>query len=109
MYESNTEKEYVPYVRPQEHGNHYGVKMLKIGDMQFTSDTGIEFNASDYTTKALYKAKHTDELTKDGLVHLRVDYKVSGLGSNSCGPALEEKFRLKEKEFTFNFSVDIAK
>lgn len=109
MYESNTEKEYVPYVRPQEHGNHYGVKMLKIGDMQFTSDTGIEFNASDYTTEALYKAKHTDELTKDGLVHLKVDYKVSGLGSNSCGPALEEKFRLKEKEFTFNFSVDIAK
>lgn len=26
---------------------------------------------------------HTDELTQDGKVHLRVDYKVSGIGSNS--------------------------
>ncbi len=108
MYESDTQKEYVPYVRPQEHGNHYAVKMLKIGNMTLKSENGFEFNASDYTTEALYKANHTDELEKDGLVHLRVDYKVSGLGSNSCGPALDKKFRLEEKEFDFGFSIDIG-
>jgi len=35
MYESNTEKEYVNYVMPQEHGNHTQVKMLQIGNMKF--------------------------------------------------------------------------
>ena len=109
MYDSNTQKEYVPYVRPQEHGNHYGTKMLKIGNMVFESENGFEFSAMDYTANELYKANHTNELKKDGLVHLRVDYKVSGLGSNSCGPALDKKYRLEEKEFDFNFSIDILR
>lgn len=107
LFESSTEKEYVPYVRSQEHGNHFGTKMLRIGNMRFESKNGFEFNVSDYSTGALYKAEHTDELKKDGFVHLRVDYKVSGIGSNSCGPVLNEKYRLKEKEFDFNFSIDI--
>ena len=108
FYESNSEKEYVPYVRPQEHGNHFGTKMLKIGNMMFESKNRFEFNVSDYSTEALYKAEHTNELKKDGFVHLRVDYKDSGLGSNSCGPALEEKYRLAEKEFEFSFSIKIC-
>jgi beta-galactosidase len=107
LYECNTQKEYVPYVRPQEHGNHYGTKMLEIGNMIFESKNGFEFSVSDYSTEALYKAEHTDELKKDGFVHLRVDYKVSGIGSNSCGPYLDEKYRLKEKEFDFGFSIKI--
>lgn len=108
LYESNSEKEYVPFPRPQEHGNHYGTKMLKIGNMMFESKNSFEFNVSDYSTEALYKAEHTNELKKDGFVHLRVDYKDSGLGSNSCGPVLDEKYRLKEKEFEFSFSIKIA-
>ena len=107
LYESNSEKEYVPYVRPQEHGNHYGTKMLKIGNMLIKSNDGFEFSVSDYSTNALYKAEHTDELQKDGFVHLRVDYKVSGIGSNSCGPYLDEKYRLNEKEINFGFSINI--
>jgi beta-galactosidase len=107
VYESNTEKEYVPYVRPQEHGNHYGTKMLRIGNMVIKSNDGFEFSVSDYSTNALYKAEHTDELIKDDFVHLRVDYKVSGIGSNSCGPYLDEKYRLKEKEIDFAFSINI--
>ena len=105
LYESNTDNEYVNYVRPQEHGNHNDAKMLKIGKLLFTSDAGFEFNVSKYSTKALYKAEHTDELVSDGKTYLRVDYKVSGIGSNSCGPALEGKYRLDEKEIDFNFSV----
>ena len=108
LYESNTEKEYVPYVRPQEHGNHYGTKMLKIGNMLFESQKGFEFSVSDYSTDVLFKAEHTNELKKDDFVHLRVDYKVSGIGSNSCGPVLNEKYRLKEKEFEFSFSIKIG-
>ena len=105
MYTSDTDQEYVNYVRPQEHGNHIQVKMLRIGRLEFLSKTGMEINVSDYSTSALYKAEHTDELVKDGKTHLRIDYKVSGIGSNSCGPQLEKAYRLAEKEITFGFCV----
>lgn len=109
MYESSADKEYVPYVRPQEHGNHTGTKMLKIGKLIFTSDKEFEINVSNYSTKALEKADHTDELERDGFIHLRVDYKNSGVGSNACGPALEERFRLKEKDIEFSYSIAPSK
>ena len=107
MYESSADNEYVNYVRPQEHGNHYGVKMLKIGKLCVESDKGMECNVSKYSTKALLNANHTDELVADGNVHLRIDYKVSGIGSASCGHPLEEPYRLSEKEIKFAFIIRI--
>ncbi len=104
MFDSNAAGEYVNYVMPQEHGNHWSTKMLSIGGMRFESDS-FEFNVSQYSTAALNSAMHTDELIKDGCTHLRIDYKVSGLGSNSCGPQLEEKYRLSEKDISFSFTM----
>ena len=105
MYSSSAEKEYVPYVRPQEHGNHNGVKMLRIGKLEFSAQSEMEICVLDYSMDTLLHANHTNELQKDGKIHLRVDYKVSGIGSNSCGPELQEKYRLCEKEIIFNFSI----
>ncbi len=104
LHRSTPEGEYVPYVRPQEHGNHTAVKMLRIGNLEFRAHGDMEIQVSRYSTATLLKAEHTDELTADGKTHLRIDYKVSGLGSNSCGPALEPKYRLAEKEIDFRFS-----
>jgi beta-galactosidase len=53
----------------------------------------------------LTKANHTDELVADGKTHLRIDYKVSGLGSHSCGPSLEKAYRLDEKYIAFRFAL----
>jgi beta-galactosidase len=65
----------------------------------------MEIQVSRYSTGALLKAEHTDELVADGKIHLRTDYKVSGIGSNSCGPELEKPYRLAEKEIDFRFSI----
>jgi len=107
LYESSAEREYVNYVRPQEHGNHNKTKMLKIGNLKFETNDEFEFNVSKYSTEMLYKAAHTDELKTDGKIHLRIDYKVSGIGSNSCGPALNSKYQLNDKKIYFNFSIGI--
>ncbi len=104
LYSSTAGQEYVPYVRPQEHGNHTGCQWLRIGDLQVRG-RDLELCVSNYSTEALLKAEHTDELAADGRVHLRVDYKVSGIGSNSCGPSLEKQYRLEEKEICFRFSL----
>lgn len=105
LYTSDVDREYVSYVRPQEHGNHTAVKLLRIGKLEFRSEGSMEINVSKYSTGALTRAEHTDELAADGKTHLRVDYKVSGLGSASCGPKLEEAYRLSEKAIVFQFSM----
>lgn len=85
LYESTPNREYVPYVRPQEHGNHTAVRLLRIGKLKIESSSAFDCNVSSYSTAALDRTEQTDELTSDGKTHLRLDYKVSGIGSNSCG------------------------
>lgn len=106
MYESSAENEYVNYVMPQEHGNHTRAKLLKMGSgLTFFTDGEFEFNVSQYTKEALTDAMHTDELYKNGFTNIRIDYKVSGIGSGSCGPQLLEKYQLNEKEVHFKFYI----
>ena len=102
LYRSTPEEEYVPYVRPQEHGNHYGVRYLRMDSgLGFAAETPFECNVSAYDALSLDDAGHTDQLKKDGLTHIRVDYKVSGIGSNSCGPTLDESYQLNEETIRF--------
>jgi beta-galactosidase len=104
LHSSTAEESYVPYVRPQEHGNHVNVRMLSIGDMRIEGDDFC-CNVSAYSTSAIDAAEHTDELISDEKTHVRVDYKVSGIGSNSCGPELRKEYRLCEKHIQFAFSI----
>ena len=106
LYTSDARREYIPYIVPQEHGNHTDVHLLDIGRLRFTSDSGLCCCVSQYDTMALTNAKHTDELKADGLVHVRIDYAVSGLGSNACGPSLEERYRRDEKLIQFGFQIE---
>ncbi|NMA95109.1 MAG: DUF4981 domain-containing protein [Clostridiales bacterium] len=109
-YKSTVKDEYVPYVKPQEHGNHTDVKYLLVkGDngvgLEFTSNVPFECNVSQYTSEELTRAQHSFDLEPSGTTIARIDYKVSGIGSNSCGPELLEKYRLKEKDFQYSFKV----
>lgn len=107
FYKSSASKEYVNYIKPQEHGNHCGCRELNIADMKFSSDNDFEINVSNFKTKDLINAWHIDKLVKDGFIHLRIDYKNSGIGSASCGPKLPEKYTLFEKDINFKFSISI--
>lgn len=110
MYTSTAAGEYVPYVRPQEHGNHTHVKYLEVKEacaadtLEFLADKEMEFQISHYTKEELTEKKHHFELEESN-TNLRIDYKVSGIGSASCGPEMLEKYRLNEKKITFGFSV----
>ena len=105
-HESTAEKEYVNYVRPQEHGNHYGVRSVSFPHaFTVNADQPFEICVSQYSTDQLYQATHTNELGNSKAVHLRIDYKASGLGSASCGPALPECYRLQEKDIHFEFEL----
>ncbi|MBQ8387579.1 MAG: glycoside hydrolase family 2 [Clostridia bacterium] len=103
LYESDADREYVPYVMPQEHGNHVATKSLRMKNGLSFEAENMEINVSHYTTEMLMQANHWDELEKSDFTNIRIDYKNSGIGSNSCGPALLEKYRLSEKDIHFEF------
>ena len=69
----------------------------------------FSFNASNYTVEELAGKAHNYELNKSDFVTLCVDYKQSGIGSNSCGPELLEQYRLDEEmihwETAFQFCL----
>ena len=109
FYESNADREYVNYIMPQEHGNHTAVKLLQMQDgLTFRSNVGFECNVSHYGAMQLMRAMHTDELVKEQDTIIRIDYKNSGVGSNSCGPDMLEKYRLCEKRIEgFEFYISL--
>jgi len=108
LWESRASQEYVPYIMPQEHGNHYGVSYLAFENgLTFASDKKFECNVSQFSSKTLWQTQHAAELRKDGKTYVRIDYKNSGLGSNSCGPELLEQYRLNEQQIHFEFTLSI--
>jgi len=109
-YKSTVAEQYVPYIRPQEHGNHTDVKWLAVYDamgrgLLFKTDGVFECSASHFTAKDVDDAKHTCDLVKRDETIVRIDYKVGGIGSGSCGPYTAEKYKLLDKKIQYGFSV----
>ena len=101
------------YIKPQENSSHFGCKHVTITDgdtaVTFTSDEGLSFNASEYTQEELASKRHNYDLVKSRSNILCVDYKMAGVGSNACGPALAEKYRLPLPKFSAEFHMKIGK
>ncbi|MCH5294056.1 MAG: DUF4981 domain-containing protein [Treponema sp.] len=93
-----------PYIRPQENSSHYGCRSLKVQgkgcEISFSARTiddlprNFSFNASEYTQEELWSKRHDFELEKSECNIICVDYAMAGVGSNSCGPALAQKYRI---------------
>ncbi len=94
-----------PYVRPQENSSHWGSQWCLLGTgagqgLFVTAEGSFSFNAQHYSAEMLDHTPHDYQLTPDSRTYLSVDYKQSGVGSNSCGPSLDEQYRLSERSFT---------
>ncbi|PYI51924.1 glycoside hydrolase family 2 TIM barrel-domain containing protein [Paenibacillus flagellatus] len=111
LFRTTVDDMFEPYVKPQENGSRYGTEWAVVSNAQgmglaFASPGGtFSFNASHYAPEDLTAAGHDHELVKrkETIVHL--DYKMSGVGSGSCGPQLMEPYRLNEKEFEFGLTI----
>lgn len=86
------------YVRPQENGSHWHCDEVRVGGLKAEGSKPLSFNASYYTAEELTKKAHNYELEKSGHVIWHLDYGMSGVGSNSCGPELLKQYRLDEEE-----------
>ena len=106
-FNTSVSKMHEDYIRPQENGSRGLCKEVKVynedSTIYITSNDNFSFNASHFSTEELTNKMHNFELVEDDATYLIVDYKQSGIGSNSCGPELDHQYRLNEKDMKFNF------
>jgi beta-galactosidase len=105
LFETEIDEDYVKKAFPQEQGNHTETEFLKVennqGGILFTSDKNSPFcfRATHHSIDEINRARHYCELKNKEISYLRIDYKVSGVGSYS----LQEKYKFLEKNFDFRF------
>lgn len=111
IFESDVEKEYVPYIMPQEHGSHQKCEFAEIADegsiFRIEGEPEFSFNVTEYTAEELGKKSHEFELEKSGFTEVYIDYKQHGIGSESCCTTLSKEYRFDDRTFDFAFGLKI--
>ena len=108
-YSATVEQLHEDYIRPQENGSHDDCDYVELAaashSITAVGSTTFSFNASHYTQEELTNKKHDVELVRSGATILCLDYAQNGIGSNSCGPEVLEKYRLDAPEFRFGLTL----
>ncbi len=109
-YKSTVTENYEPYVFPQENSSHWGCRWADVHTVAghgflFTSCEPFSFNASHFTPEQLTKTRHHYELKRNPETTVILDMRMDGIGSNSCGPELAEKYRFADKEFSSSVTI----
>ena len=109
LYESTVADQYVPYIMPQEHGNHTDVRWFSLSGasvgLLVEAAGPMEFSASHYTAQDLDAAYHTYDLHPRAEVVLNLDYRQRGLGTESCGPGPLEQYKIKPGRYSWSYSL----
>ncbi len=108
-YDAGVRELHEPYIRPQENGSHTDCDYVLVSDgslvLAAVSDRTFSFNASVYTQEELERKLHEQELEESGSTVLCLDHAQNGIGSNSCGPEVQEQYRFDEEEFVFQIQL----
>ena len=109
LFRSKVAQMHQDYIRPQENGSHYDCDYVEITSGQYgiaaVSNDSFSFNVSVYTQEELERAPHNYELEESDSTVFCMDYAMNGIGSNSCGPDVLDKYRFAEEAFRFQFEL----
>ena len=112
-YTSTVDDLATPYVFPQENGNRADCVWVHFGNgaglgLLAAGHPMIDFSAHRYTTMDLENARHTTDLPRRDAITLHLDHHHNGLGTNSCGPGVLEKYELHPGIFDFGVTFRIT-
>lgn len=109
IYRAKLSEMHEDYINPQENGSHYDCDYVELANGQFgmvaAAKKTFSFNASIYTQEELERAAHNFELEESDSTVLCLDYALNGIGSNSCGPVVIDKYRFDDIKFDFAISI----
>lgn len=112
VFTSDVDGMATPYVYPQENGHREQVGWFSLGDGQksivIINDKKLGLNLHNYTEESLEAAKHPWQIKEAEDVIIHLDYKHSGLGSNSCGEEQLPQYKTAREDFSMGFLMRIV-
>lgn len=113
VYRGNIGSFHTDYVYPQENGHREQVKWFSLTDgkegLLIKAANPVGINVHDYTKEALEKAAHMGCIEKCEDIVVNIDYRQSGLGSNSCGEEQLEPYRVGLEDFKIHLEFSQVK
>lgn len=112
IYRSSVADLFEHYVRPQENGNRSDIRWVRMENgsgISWTVTGGqilLNTSAYHYSDTAIEYAGHDHLLNAEEKIYFNVDYKISGIGTGSCGPRTFSHYRLypENGEFSLLFT-----
>ena len=110
VYETTVPAMYHAYITPQATGNRTDTRWVNLSDEQgrglyINSIKPFEFSALPYSDRVIDNATHLNYLVEDGTVTVHLDAVQSGVGTATCGPGVQESYRVPLKTHTFEFTL----
>jgi evolved beta-galactosidase subunit alpha len=109
LYHKSVEEMHTDYVYPQENGSRCDTSFLAVSkgnqSILFNFKETRDFTIHDYETSALEDAMHRGKIKKSPFNELTIDYRQSGLGSNSCGEEQLPAYRVGVEDFEIGLEI----
>ncbi|MBQ8743425.1 MAG: DUF4981 domain-containing protein [Clostridia bacterium] len=111
VYKTSVTDHFEHYVRPQENMAHIDTEWISVSNLTghglaiVSTDKAFSFNCSHFTSAQISETAHDFELVPLKETVVNIDCMHSGIGSASCGPELDPKYRLDEKNISFSFRI----
>ena len=111
IFETTAADEVEPYLRPQESGNHCGVRWFAVTDkknrgLKIFSDKPFEASALPYNPHELENARHHYDLPKVMHTYLRASAGQCGVGGDDTwGAPILEEYLIPNEDKHFEFFV----
>ena len=115
IYNSTVTDQYEEYILPQEHGTKQEVRWISLTNSEgqgllFAAPdqmaaSAVHFRPEDNYTDQNNRKKHTYEFVSCKPTIVNLDAATRGLGNNSCGPDVMDKYELKAANTAFRFFI----
>ena len=94
-YSATIDELQTPYVRPQENGHRIDTRWATVGPLRIEAAPDLfGLTVRHWATADLENATHAPDLVAGDTTYVTLDLAQAGIGSNSCGPALPDKYKL---------------
>ncbi|MFC2089506.1 glycoside hydrolase family 2 TIM barrel-domain containing protein [Bacteroidota bacterium] len=108
IHQSDVNAEYVPYIIPQDYGNHTDVRWFEISanngsGIRVTAEEPLNFSYHKYSTDNLSKAYYTYQLSEANYNTLHLNFEMSGVGGTAVRQL--EQYRVKPMVKTYSFTI----
>lgn len=109
-YRSKAADLFEHYPKPQDNGNHMEVAWARLQrsdgmGLHIEAPQGMNFSVWPYSAEQIAATRHDNALREDGFWTVNLDYKVSGLGSNSWGSEVLDSYRVYLEEFSYRLDL----